>query len=358
MCNTGVLSFINTINYGAELQALALVRVIHDLGHEVELINYESAAIKSNETPCLPTFSDLLHPRNYINALINYPELKRRSICFKRFEDKFRAIGAPVSDANEILAKYHNVVVGSDQVWCPAITNNDITFLVPGERRSGQKVISYAASFGDKGLPDELKRVFSDNLFRFDALSVRENSGVDTLNELELKDAVVSIDPTLLLSKLNWMEYTEKRVRPRKYVFAYSVSESRDTIAFAKRAAIELNADLLYIKCYGGKPVFEAKSLGDSSPGEFLDLIMNAELVVTSSFHGLCFSILFNRQFRYVISGDKGKSRLHNLVSELGLGRYGVENRDLSDYIDFTKVNKKLLAMREGSLAYLKNSLS
>lgn len=358
MNNAGVLTFINTINYGAELQALALVRTLNRFKCETDLINYNSSSICAKETPKFPSLSEIIHPGDFAFRLYKYLILERRAKTFRSYTEKNINLGSSVRNAQDILSKYQNIVVGSDQVWCPKITDNDETFLVPGNRLSGQKVISYAASFGDSSLPADLRQEFSENLSRFDALSVREKSGLNTLAELGLCNGVVSLDPTLLLTASEWTKYAERARRPDRYVFVYTVSESKKTIAFAKHAAKELGAKLLYIKCYGGSPIIGAKNLSASSPGEFLDLIMHAELVVTSSFHGLCFSILFNRPFRYVLSADKDKSRLYNLVSELGLEWYGVENGDLSDHVDFTEANRRLLVMRKESLAYLRDSLA
>ena len=358
MANTGVLTFINTLNYGAELQALALVHVINQLGYEAELVNYICPAVAKRETPRLPKISSLAKPKSFIGAIKKYPMLKKRMRAFNEFTKAHLLVGEQAGGTEDILSRYQRVVVGSDQVWCPQVTGEDATYLLEGNRRTGQKIISYAASFGDKPLPKELCAVFSKHLKHYDALSVRERSGLMQLEELGIEHAVMSIDPTLLLNENEWLPYLDIKQHPKRYVFAYMVSESKQTREFALKAAKELDAELLYIEGYSGMPFRDARNVGACSPAEFLGLIRGASLVVTSSFHGLCFSILFNRPFRYVLSADKDHSRLYSLLRELGLEHYDAEEDNLNDSVDFTLANQKLAEMRKKSISYLREALT
>lgn len=172
-----------------------------------------------------------------------------------------------------------------------------------------------------------------------------------------LTNGAVNLDPTLLLSPDAWRSVALPFVNHKRYVFAYAVSEKELTFQYASRAAEELGIELRYIDAYGARPVPHAQNCSNCSPDQFLSLIDSAELVVTSSFHGLCFSILFNKQFRYSLSSGKKESRLYNLALQFGLESYNVSNNDLSDLIDFSDANRKLEKLKAQSLEYLRRSL-
>lgn len=357
----GVLTFVNTINYGAELQAYALVKAIHNMGYSAELINYSCPKVSRQETPRLfggdSETSLLAILRNTLKSLLRYPYQQKRLGGFKAFTDSNIPLGQSLETVQDILDEYDCIVVGSDQVWSTRITGGDPTFLLAGNKREGQKIVSYAASFGDHVPNSTELSLFRRELVKFDFLGVREASGLDTLLSLGFASGRVNLDPTLLLPKETWCEAVSPSKNSRKYVFAYAVAESNLTLRYAKRAAEKLGVGLCYIDAYGSKPVMHAHNCGHYSPDQFLSLVENAELVVTSSFHGLCFSILFNKQFRYAISSGKKKSRLYNLVSELGFESYDVSNDDLNDLIDFSEANRKLEEMRAQSLDYLCSAL-
>ena len=356
---TGILTFINTLNYGAELQAYALQRFVSLLGYNVELINYICPSVSQRETPRLLDFSSLSNPKHFIGQFMKYPELKQRAKGFERFTNNRIRLGTEVNSSSDILNRYDRVIVGSDQVWCTQITGGDLTYILEGKHHTDQRIISYAASFGDKAFQSNYFDHFSDALSRFDALSVREKHGAEILSTLGISNAVVSIDPTLLLDKVEWERLiTRRAATPRRYVLAYIVSERDQTIRYAKQAADKINADLIYIDAYSARPIFGARNLGTASPDEFVSLIHDAEYVFTSSFHGLCFSVLFNKQFRYSLSAKKHNSSLYNLASQLGLERYDINNTNMSDQIDYTETNSRLVHLREESSDYLVQALA
>ncbi|MBM6691896.1 polysaccharide pyruvyl transferase family protein [Bifidobacterium pullorum subsp. saeculare] len=353
----GILTFINTLNYGAELQAYALSKTLSNLGYPTRIINYECAAVKERETHPLPRIIDIKNPRHFAGLLRRYFAFFKRNKNFKRFNKKYISLGDVIHNPQEILNQYPRIIVGSDQVWCPEITGYDLTFILPGHRQSNQKIISYAASFGDKPFPVKYKSEFSKAISQFNALSVREENGINILKSWNIDNAVVCVDPTLLLDQAQWNEIARPVKTPKCYVLAYVVSEREKTLHYAKQAARKLNAKLLYLNAYDVRPIFGAKNVNSCAPDEFLSLIKNAKLVVTSSFHGLCFSILFNKQFRYALSAKKEKSRLYNLASQLGLECYDITNTNLNDYINYSKVNLKISALKADSLNYLRMSL-
>lgn len=355
--STGILTFIHTLNYGAELQAFGLSYVLSKLSFSNELISYTCTEVEKREIHPFPKFTDIKNPKHFIGLLIRYFYFYKKIHNFSNFENQWLRFGNQVKDSSEILKSYSYIIIGSDQVWCPQITGNDLTYVLDGSHKTKQKVISYAASFGDKPFPDSYKAQFSRALKCFDALSVREKRGLEIINEMGITDAVVSLDPTLLLTGNEWLKVAKPVKVPNKYVFAYIVSERDKTLEYAKYVAKRFNAKLLYIDAYSSRPILGAKNMGACGPDEFLWLVKNAEMVITSSFHGLCFSILFNKQFRYALSAKKHNSRLYNLASRFNLEKYDITNFDLDDQIDYSEPNRSLAVLRENSINYLRRSL-
>ncbi|MBM6777643.1 polysaccharide pyruvyl transferase family protein [Collinsella tanakaei] len=355
---TGILTFINTINYGAELQAFALCKQLNTLGLKSEIINYSCHRIQDRETPKLPGWADIRNPKRCVGMALKYPELKRRSAAFESFRRSHTPIGRSVNGANEIINRYDNIVVGSDQVWCHSITGGDDTFFVPGDKSNCRRVISYAASFGDEDMPELFRDQTRSYLSDFDRIGLREKAATGILSSIGVTTpASINVDPTLLLDRTTWSGVAGPRVENDKYVFAYMVSESGRTREVAKRIAEKQSLRLRYIEAYGRQPFTGAENMGFSSPSDFLALIRDAEFIVTSSFHGMCFSIIFNKPFRYVIPSGNRKSRLYNLAKELGLTHLDDADVDTIRAIDYEHVNEQIEKLRRESIEYLADAL-
>lgn len=356
---TGILTFINTLNYGAELQAYALCKTVACMGYNCELINYECAAVRDREKPRFPKLSEISNPKRFVGRGLKLPELYFRWKKFQQFSSRYVPRGEVVLDSSDILRKYDSIIVGSDQVWNPSVTGGDVTFLVPGHHRKSQRIISYAASFGDGDLPVSSREVYSKTLSSFDLISVRERRSLSILNALDIEcPAVVSVDPTILLTRLEWEALASPVDSDDKYVFAYFVSERKETEKLARLFAEKLGIGIRYIDAYNSRPLLGAINMGDSSPADFVALIKNAEIIVTSSFHGMCLSIILNKQFRYVDSPGRDASRLRSLAEELGIAQYNVTNNEISDSINYTLVDREVNRLRANSLAYLAGALS
>mgnify|MGYP002604155118 CR=1 FL=1 len=355
----GILTFIDTLNYGAELQAYALNRAISKLGYESEIINYTCQAVHQRETPRRPKISDLKTPKRFLGLALKYPKLRRRAHSFKRFSETHTPRGQFVSGEDDIIRDYDTVVVGSDQVWCASVTNADPMFLLPNRAASKPRVISYAASFGDEVVPVHSRGLYAQALRSFDRLSIREKQGLEILKELGVKQqAEINVDPTMLLDAAEWTELSARPLIDGKYLFVYMVTKREETMAFAKQAAERLGLDIAYIDAYGGRPYYGARNMGSASPDEFVSLVKHAAYVVTSSFHGMCFAILFNKQFRFVAAENEGHSRLFNLANEIGLSRCCSSNDSLTESIEYAMVNSRIGSMRDQALRYLKNHIS
>lgn len=355
----GVLTFTKTLNYGALLQAYALQRAICSLGYDAVLLDYDCACVSAKEAPRLPGLRSVAHPKSAVRALLSYPERRRRAEAFGAFEGRNCKSTPRSGELAGIIGGCDTVVVGSDQVWNPYCSGFDYAFFLGDESCAHVRKVSYAASFGGRSVPEDNRAEVGEALRGFQAISVREGAGVAEVSSLSGRDAVVVIDPTLLVDPGSWHRLCHDV--PGRYVFAYEVARVEGLLETARAEARRRGIPLVVVRCYGsgGRCGKGVRYENDASPERFLSLVRGAEAVFTSSFHGLCFSIAFNKQVWYGLDGgvDPVKSRMASLAVTLGL-----EGRALSDFntdamIDYTQVNGRLERERARSARYLEEAL-
>ncbi|UPG69316.1 polysaccharide pyruvyl transferase family protein [Gordonia hongkongensis] len=319
-------------NYGSLLQAIALQHALTASGADVRVVDYVPP---SDGRFGLATAS-LRESRMRDSALrsaaylaIQGPNFAVMASRFRGFQRKNLRLTKKVAsgaDIQQLTDDCDRIVVGSDQVWNVIHGAIDETyFLRPvfDER----KKYSYAASFGSTVSTDnaETKRLLGD----FQAVSVRETSAVPTLTEFDI-DVRRDVDPVLLHGRKFWAEFASP-VSPRcaePYVLAYQL---HNTPHFAERVD-ELSRRT-------GLPIrrvnvdFKRLSRGSSRnhylvpPQDFVALFRDAEAVITDSFHGLSFSLMFGRPV-FPILPDKGAARLTDLLDSVGLARLAVREAD------------------------------
>ena len=292
---------------------------------------------------------------------------------YKEFEQKFK-LTKPYKTYAELTEKckdYSSVVVGSDQLWLPVNVVADYYTLnwVPDNVNK----ISLATSFGVSQIPEKYREDYKRFLSRIDNLSVRENTGVKLVKELAKKDATLVCDPTLLLTKQEWMQIQKQEpIVKDKYILCYILGNNVEHRKFAERLKektgykiVSLNHADEYVKY---SDIFADETPYDIGPAEWINLIRNAEYVCTDSFHGTVFSLINNTKFftfeRYSSKNSKvsTNSRIYSLLDIVNLKERilsGLENVDdvLKYKIDFDAVNDKIEKFRENSKQFLKKAL-
>lgn len=229
-------------------------------------------------------------------------------------------------------SQYDFFSVGSDQVWNPAwyAKTNKKDFFLLTFADDAQK-LCFSPSFGVETLPEEWRGWFSEYLQKFRNISVREETGVKIVKELTGKDAVVLIDPTMMLDAEEWLRIARKPQKvsmDKPYLLSYFLGEKEE----------QAKADIRKYASEKGLEIFELNdrnnlALYSSGPSEFVYLLSHAELILTDSFHACVFSFLFNKPF-YVYdrnyTGLNMNSRLKTLLSKFNLerkyARSGLEN--------------------------------
>lgn len=350
----GILTFQNTLNYGAVLQSYALFRVLSEEGHDAEVIDYRCPAIEGNEGWSFMPPS----PKSLIKYLIKFP--KRAS--FKSFRSNISY--SPRCDKDTIgdnAKRYDCVVVGSDQVWNPYITHGDTNYFLSFERDPA-RCKSYAASIGLDRLPQD--EPYADLLSHFSSLLVREETARKEIARIvpgsESRIKVV-LDPTLLLGKREWSCLTGSTSEIAKggYVLLYAVSDLHRSGEVAKSLANSLGCRVIQICQRREGKVEGAIHLRNASPEEFLALFEGAAATVVSSFHGVCFSLIFEKDFWVTIS-DRGTSRITDLLTLLEVPGRVVREGDgpnFSKRVDYERVAPRLTRLRGESLSTLRASL-
>jgi len=370
MKQTKTLTFHYPINNGAFLQAYALQRVLIDMCKvENEIINYQSPEQKETYKIFQPIKgkSDLL--KNAF-SLVHYRKLKKRERGFQQMRERFFIQSEEVSAVEEVhrLAETADVnLVGSDQVWNTKISACTPAFFLQNVKA---KKITYAVSCGSSAKMD-LIREYTHDIESFDALGVREPSLMKVL-EFYPKEKTVTLDPTLLLDKEAYacLYDSQKPIRKGEYILLYSMRYSDGLLKTVKRISEALGLPVVVpfttfktVKClkYGFRIVY------DASPDLFLNLIDHAKVVLTNSFHGTAFSVIFRKNFFHVCDVVDGRmkrdDRIDDLLGALGLDRNICLDSELDEVtrrqvVCYDGVEEKLQTLRAASLDFLQRQLS
>lgn len=351
----GILTFCNAYNLGGALQAFSLQKVMEEMEHDTELIDYRCPAIDKMHMP-KPVFSGSISLKSRLYNLIYNIVFGVRRIRYKGFFRRTKRSEKYTKDTiSESNGRYDLFVSGSDQVFNFRLTGYDSTYYL--DFVSSGKKISYAASMG-VFLPEKRDEYYK-YLQSIDYLSVREKSTADLINIEYGINAKVMPDPVFLHSKEEWMGLLGIREKKQhhKYVLVYSLIENKDLYLIANSVAIENNLKIIVIT-KALKPLGKAdKFLRNTGPKEFISLIMNADYVVTNSFHGTAFSIIFKKQFTVLIP-PVASERIDDLLVSLNLKqRETVSYLDYDrQYIDYSQIDEKLLMMKNNGIEYLRTA--
>ena len=347
----GILTFPHSPSYGASLQMFALYKTIEKLGGTPCVLNYQNRYMRSKHHI----------ERDPVKAKLLNIVGHRTSKKFTQFEKTLTWLPSKIIyeaiKLQSISADLDYVIVGSDQVWNPAVTGSDTTYFLDFCEK--KKKISYAASFGVDDLEPQFAKAITELLYDIPALSIREIKGREIIKRLTGRDVSVVLDPTFLPTKELWdMTVCTKPIVKQPYIFSFVFNPNDENISYRTRLSDETGLPIVSISDNpfkkSDKNSIYVSGIG---PTEFLRIIRDAEYIVTDSFHGTAFSIIFNRPF-YVSLSTKTNSRLETLLSTLDL-----ENRIISEcktfdkHINYTKVNQLISVYRERSLSFLQNAL-
>lgn len=335
-----ILTFFESENYGTVLQAYATQKYLESLGYSVELLHIKRAVSGGSshyvQKASKPMFVEKI--RYKITSILQEKNIRKKSEEFQAFRDEYLRVSTFYASEEALkkeLGEYDLFVSGGDQIWNPYHKVFSLHYMfdfLPDNKPR----ISYGSSFGVARIEEET--ILADmqaQLRKYRAIAVREESGVNLIEKMGLQATQV-VDPVFLV-KEEWNNFVGKSPKKRKYCLVYALigypqEEMRKIRAFAKKRKLDV-VILPYNRknCLNG---FE-KAFG-LSPKEFLNYIANAEHVFTNSFHGLAFSLLFEKQFTLLgcdsAEGDAKRVRLIEMLQQLGVEDQGFEMREKVNY--------------------------
>lgn len=358
----GLLTFHAAHNYGAVLQAYATQEKVKELGYTIEVINYNpDYLIKQKLFPISSKQSFIINAKLVFEGIITLPwKIKRRQNfidfnCNKLNLSKKNYQNIPFIENMD----YDWYIMGSDQVWnCKLTKGFDSVYLGNFKTKPAAKKISYAASMSHYALTNEQKQEFSKLITNFNAISVREEELHDYLANNYNQESTVVLDPTLILDTEKWSSMAVKPKISKKYVLVYSIDLRNEAMRMANSIAKEIGAEVIELSMNVDKNVLK-NGYQTASPEEYVGLFQNAEFVITSSFHGTAFSVIFNKPFFSIAHGGDKDSRQKTILNNLGvLDRFiSKDATPCFKTLDYTVPNQKLKELREKSIQFLKDNL-
>lgn len=356
----GILTFHNAYNYGAVLQTYATQELVKSLGHEVVVIDYHNKKVDWAYE------RRKFHIRGFLRSTYRCPLYilekyffwRRRKAYNAFFKHNINLSGKRYDEGMALsLDTYDVVLIGSDQLWNKKITGGlDRVYWGQFATLPDTRIVAWSVCMNSISLnAEETKRV-RDYLRSFYAISVREESLQTFLKSLTEKEIWHTLDPTLTLPASKWNELCTP-VKQNSYIAVYAVRKECETIAFARKLSKQLGKRLVIIRSYA-KWYMSAENKEHCGPAEFLSYIKNADYVVTSSFHGTVFSLLFQRQF--VCPRLDGNVRVEDLLRTVGLS-----SRMADDWhkalnlprIDYSSLSNEFDKKKTETMNFLKNAL-
>ena len=337
---TYIITFQSAKNFGAVLQAYALQKYISETFGDVQVIDYRNPKIEKSYS--FPSVKEIFkNPKNSAFRLMQSSLYRGK---FKKIDIfiKNNMRLTPPCDSNSIketTADGDVFITGSDQVWNYMITDRDDNYYLSFAK--DKKTCSYAASFGVGEIPSNYTQYYRSALKNIKHISVREVQGIEILTKLGFDKAHVLCDPTLLLERSSWDEMCKSVKVNGKYILVYKITVADKLLAFAKRLSQKTGLPIIYIPNDLKSGVIGSLRL-NVGVDEWLGYIKNAEYIVTNSFHGTVFSIMYGKKFFSEVSQkvNPSTSRLLTLLK-----MFRMEERIISEFSD--NLLYKELNMRE-----------
>lgn len=366
----GIITIHKIRNCGSTLQALSLQNYISLLGYDTELIDYK--------------YPNAFHKRKIFYCILKDFYFFLRAIIFffkyngdwgkknRKFWMKYYKLSPKYVSRKKIFSApplYDIYVVGSDQVWNTDYTYGDDVFLC-SFAPSASKKISYASSVGHENIPEEYESSFRNYLTSFSNISIRDNKCKSYLEKLLDRNILTVCDPVFLTPSdfYNTILQNSKVKVPKNYILVYllnymfepfpDVCEIVDLI----REKYQLPIVYMFGTHTQSKMVSADFYVPIPSVEDFLFLIKNAKFIITSSFHGTAFSIIFRKQFYSVVSRNSGDYRISDLLKLVNLSERAIEYNCKLDMqnmsnIEWDNKDADILSYVNESKKYLRESL-
>lgn len=333
-------------NYGGCLQAVALQKIMKQYD-EVETINYDEY-LNSNKS-----IKEIIKDIVYYKRNKKFSKFKQQNL--KLTKEKNHLV-------DDLKSKY---IVGSDQVWNPTTLSYEIRkkFFLSFVKDKKRK-FSYAASIGEENIDtDGKEKEIVKFLESFNKISVRESSSAKILNSKYNLNAISVLDPTMVVEKKIWDSFIEKKYKEKNYILVYTLGMNKKCIKtidiFSKKNSKKI-IEIFYRKRFKNTKRVE----NNFGPQDFINAIANSDIIITNSFHGMVFSIIYHKEF-YVITRDKMNSRIYDLLKTINLTDRIIKEEEIDkllsknyNKINYIDVDKILNKEKEKSLKYIQEIIN
>lgn len=360
MAKIGIITFHFVNNYGGALQAYALYRTLADhCDVAPTIIDYRNRFIAF--TDAVRVFPVTTKGKELLSGLSTMSLRRGRIRKFQQFMRENAVLTETYRSAQKLKVSppdCDSFICGSDQIWNPVITGGVDKEYFLDFAPEGTKRIAYAPSFGLKSIPPKFEQEIKTLLSRIDFLSIREQSSVELVKQLTGKDADVLIDPTLLMEKEKWLALAKKPEVPQEYILVYIMQNDRSIYESVEKIKAETHLPVVAISRYGYQPHCVNQALVDVGPAEFLGLCANASMICTNSFHGLIFSLIFEKKL-FLVPSKRFSGRMDNLLQLLGAEKEPIGDGEQMYSIRYAVDEVKQIVEREKekSLRYLRDAL-
>jgi len=369
MRKIGIITFHNSYNCGSMLESYAMQRIIEKRNLKPEIINFSSKGQKE----LYSVFYKNNSIKNIIKNILIVPHVKRvkrNNDKYEEFKNKNFNLSKEYTDGDIISDNNYDIVIaGSDQIWNITIKDASDVYFLDWVKKA--KKIAYAPSFGARNIlkVSNNPKKYCELINSFDALSIREENGKKWIKDMCNIDVPVLIDPTLLLDKKEYEKIEDKTFKPsKKYIFFYSPSFNLEICKYVANIAKKYDLEVITwstksyivrrIKKFGFKlPIYE-------DPSMYLSLIKNAELVITTSFHGTIFSTIYRKKFITVKNGDMygDDDRVITLLEQLHLMDRLIpyefdDSKNYLEDIDYSNYEKILPGLQKKANEYLNKNV-
>lgn len=368
-----------TVNYGNHIQAYALN---YYLNTHYSNVDAETILLKRNTGRKYTSIVSLIkRAKLKIRKVIYYKSHKITFVDsrFKEFE-KFANGNIRITNTEMTLediegAHYDIIIVGSDVVWYQTPGYVERCKFIDIKGKPSLKKIAFSASFGKNNIPECNKKIIKNYLDDFDKISVRESSAINLLSNMGITNVINTCDPTLLLDVDEWRKISQKPdladygidIDNTEYVFAYILGNNDEQILKLKKICNDNNVRLYYIPFIDGRynnSNTNDQELLNCSPKEWIWMIEHAKYIITDSFHGLVFSIIFNKNFLSIkrVNSEDINIRITDLLEYIGARDKLVNIEDISDLKiynwNFSLYNLKVQQLVKTSKEYLDQIIS
>lgn len=357
----GIVTFHFVNNFGGALQAYALKSACESLGTQAHLVDYRQWFIRF--TDMVRMFPITKNPKVVISGLRTMGKRIGRRRRFADFRREYLAPGQTYYYSRAIEKDppgYDKYICGSDQIWNSFITCglSRAYFLTFEPDRSNK--FAYAPSFGSSEVSVKVFKRMAEYISALGAVSVREKEGVDIVEKMTGERPPQLIDPSFLVPSKEWCDLADKSgYKPpfEHYILVYIMQKDDNVYEYARRLKEKYDIPVIEIGRYGYRAHFVDKCIVDLGPLEFVSLFRNATHVCTNSYHGIIFSIIFEKKL-CIIPCKRFTSRIDSLLELVGISLpEDLGNLDLDVVYDREDARNMIKEHRMEAFDYLRRNL-